>query len=68
MKQTILEVAKKWRTDKPLEGKEIISQIIDTAATEIIEEQNKELRLNNKELTRVCERLETEKNSVDEKT
>ena len=66
MKQTILEVARKWRTDKPHEGKEIISQIIETAASETIEEQNKELRMNNKELTMACERLETEKNSAED--
>ena len=38
MKQTILEVARRWRLDKPLEGKEIISQIIETVTIGIMEE------------------------------
>ena len=40
MKQTILEVARKWMSDKPHEGKEIISQIIETVTIGIMEEQN----------------------------
>ena len=68
MKQTILEVARKWRIDKPHEGKEIITQAIESVNIENMEEQNKKLRQNNEELTKRCERLameiEMEKNSM----
>ena len=66
MKQTILEVARRWRLDKPLEGKEIISQIIETVTIGYMEEQNALLLSKNEELSKVSKDIETEKSTENE--
>ena len=57
MKQIILEVARKWKVDKPHQGKEIITQVIETVSVENMEEQNKKLIQTNEDLTKRWEKL-----------
>ena len=57
MKQIILEAARKWRTDKPYQGIEIMTQVIDSLEIANIEEQNEKLKSINVELKAKCEEL-----------
>ena len=43
MKQIILGAAKQWMMDKPYQGKEIMTQIIETIGMDNMKEQNWEL-------------------------
>ena len=52
--------------DKPLEGKEIISQIIETVTIGNMEEENALLHSKNKELSKVSNDIETEKSTENE--